>query len=383
MDWYLSEEHCYERLKSEYKEHGKLIFCVDFDDTLYDYHGTGKSFAQLIDLLHRWEDYSEVIILTGNGEEEYPKIKKYLEENHIKYKGINCQSSVPVTGRKVYGNVYIDDRGGLPFVYKMLDTLIKEIDQENLDRKMVGIKNQIVKWIQDWFEKNGKGCKAVVGISGGKDSSIVAALCVEALGRENVFGVLMPNGEQFDIDVSHKLVEHLGIESAVINIKDAYDGVVGEMMKTFDKFEGQAKVNLPPRLRMSVLYAVSQTVNGRVANTCNLSEDWVGYATRYGDGAGDFSPLSRLTVQEVKSLGRVLGLPNKYIEKVPIDGLCGKTDEDNLGFTYEVLDKYIRTGICDDPEIKAKIDDMHEKNLFKLQLMDCFIPEDLEVGDCN
>ena len=154
-------------------------------------------------------------------------------------------------------------------------------------------------------------------------------------------------------------------------------------MKNFGRFEGQAKVNLPPRLRMSVLYAVSQTVNGRVANTCNLSEDWVGYATRYGDGAGDFSPLSRLTVQEVKSLGRVLGLPNKYIEKVPIDGLCGKTDEDNLGFTYEVLDKYIRTGICDDPEIKAKIDDMHEKNLFKLQLMDCFIPEDLEVCDCN
>ena len=234
------------------------------------------------------------------------------------------------------------------------------------------VKNDIVKWIQDWFEENGRGCKAVVGLSGGKDSSVVAALCVEALGRDNVFGVLMPNGEQFDIDVSHKLVEHLGIESAVINIKDAYEGVVGEMMKRFGKFEGQAKVNLPPRLRMSVLYAVSQTVNGRVANTCNLSEDWVGYSTRYGDCAGDFSPLSNLTVQEVKAVGRTLGLPAMFVDKVPIDGLCGRTDEDNLGFTYDVLDRYIREGICEDQQIREKIDRMHRMNLFKLQLMPSF-----------
>ena len=154
------------------------------------------------------------------------------------------------------------------------------------------VKNDVVEWIKDWFEVNGKDCKAVIGISGGKDSSVVAALCVEALGKENVFGVMMPNGEQFDIDVSKQLVEHLGIDSVVINIKDAYEGMVSELMKNFDAFEGQAKVNLPPRLRMAALYAVSQTVNGRVANTCNLSEDWVGYSTRYGDMAGDFSPLS-------------------------------------------------------------------------------------------
>jgi len=234
------------------------------------------------------------------------------------------------------------------------------------------VKNDIVKWIRDWFEENGKGCKAVVGLSGGKDSSVVAALCVEALGKENVFGVLMPNGEQFDIDVSHKLVEHLGIESVVINIKDAYAGVVNELEKHFDKFEGQAKVNLPPRLRMSVLYAVSQTVNGRVANTCNLSEDWVGYSTKFGDMAGDFSPLSNLTVQEVKAVGRAAGLPDLFVDKVPIDGLCGRTDEDNLGFTYAVLDKYIREGICEDPETKAAIDRKHEMNLFKLQPMPAF-----------
>lgn len=382
MDWYLSEEHCYERLKSEYKEHGKLIFCVDFDDTLYDYHGTGKSFNQLIDLLHRWEDYSEVIILTGNGEEEYPKIEKYLEDNHIKYRGINCQSSVPVTGRKVYGNVYIDDRGGLPFVYKMLNTLIEEIEQEKLDSRMIEIKNKIIKWIQDWFKKNGSGCKAVVGISGGKDSSVVAALCVEALGKENVFGVLMPDGRQEDIDIAYDIISYLKIKSMEVNIENSKYNILENISSEID-ITTQAVINLPPRLRMATLYAIAQCINGRVANTCNLSENWVGYATKYGDGAGDFSPLSRLTVQEVKSLGRVLGLPNRFIDKVPIDGLCGCTDEDNLGFTYEVLDKYIRTGICHDHEIKAKIDSMHEKNLFKLQLMDSFIPEDLEEGDYN
>ena len=161
------------------------------------------------------------------------------------------------------------------------------------------VKDEIVQWIRDWFEVNGKGCKAVVGLSGGKDSSVVAALCAEALGKENVLGVMMPNGEQFDIDVSIALAEHVGIESVTVNIKDAYEGIVNQLTPYFDNFEGQAKVNLPPRLRMASLYAVSQSVNGRVANTCNLSEDWVGYATKFGDGAGDFSPLSKLTVQDI------------------------------------------------------------------------------------
>ena len=125
---------------------------------------------------------------------------------------------------------------------------------------------------------------------------------------------------------------------------------------------------------MATLYAVSQTINGRVANTCNLSEDWVGYATRYGDAAGDFSPLSQLTVSEVKAIGRELGLPSELVDKTPTDGLCGKTDEDNLGFTYDTLDRYIRTGEINDEDVKAKIDSMHEKNLFKLQLMPSFYP---------
>ena len=234
------------------------------------------------------------------------------------------------------------------------------------------VKNDIVKWIQDWFEINGKGCKGVLGISGGKDSSVVAALLVEALGKENVVGVLMPNGEQFDIDVSEALVKHLGIKSYVVNIKEAYDGVISELNKSGIELTPQAVTNLPPRLRMTTVYAVSQCVNGRVANTCNLSEDWVGYSTRYGDSAGDFSPLAKLTVQEVKEIGRVLGLPDMFVDKVPIDGLCGKTDEDNLGFTYATLDKYIREGICEDEEIKAKSDRMHRINQFKLELMPVF-----------
>ena len=234
------------------------------------------------------------------------------------------------------------------------------------------VKEELVLWIKNWFKENGDGCKGVLGISGGKDSSVTAALLVEALGKENVVGVMMPNGEQFDIDVSIALAKHLEIKAVTVNIKDSFSGLVSQLENSGIELSRQAEINLAPRLRMAAVYAVSQSVNGRVANTCNLSEDWVGYATRYGDGAGDFSPLSKLTVQEVKALGRELGLPEMFVEKVPIDGLCGKTDEDNLGFTYAVLDKYIRTGVCEDEKIKEKIDRMHKANLFKLQLMPVF-----------
>lgn len=234
----------------------------------------------------------------------------------------------------------------------------------------VEVKDRCVAWIQEFFRENGPGCNAVVGISGGKDSSVVAALCVEALGKERVIGVLMPCGEQPDIDKARKLVSHLGIKNYEVNVKDAIDGILNQMTEI--EITKQAKTNLPPRIRMSTLYAVSQSMNGRVANTCNLSEDWVGYSTRYGDSVGDFSPLSRLTVTEVKEIGRVLGLPDDLVDKVPIDGLSGKTDEENLGFTYEMLDRYIREGVCEDEEKKKRIDDLHQRNLFKLELMPCF-----------
>ena len=236
------------------------------------------------------------------------------------------------------------------------------------------IKDECVQWIRDFFENNGKDCNAVIGISGGKDSSIAAALCVEALGRERVIGVLMPQGVQHDIDMAQLLVDHLGIRHFVVNIKDAVDSLLGSMPDELE-LTAQTMQNLPPRIRMSTLYAVSQSCNGRVCNTCNLSEDWVGYSTRYGDAAGDFSPMSNLTVTEVKEIGRILGLPDVLVDKTPIDGLCGKTDEENLGFTYAELDVYIRTGEIEDKAKKEIIDRKHVMNLFKLEMMPSFKPE--------
>lgn len=227
-------------------------------------------------------------------------------------------------------------------------------------------KDEIVEWIRNYFRKNGPDCNAVIGISGGKDSSIVAALCCEALGNGRVIGVLMPQGAQSDIDVARELIAHLGIKSFEINIAETVNALLakGRIAGLCDS--KQARVNLPARIRMATLFMVSQSMNGRVANTCNYSEDYVGWATLFGDGAGQFSPLGKLTVTEVKAVGRELGLPEKFIEKAPADGLTGKTDEDNFGFTYDFLDKYIRTGdFGGDTATAAKIDRMHETNLFK------------------
>lgn len=226
------------------------------------------------------------------------------------------------------------------------------------------VKNEIVEWIRNWFEQNGKDCMAVVGISGGKDSSVVAALCVEALGKDRVIGILMPQGEQSDIEYSKMLVDFLDITRITCNI----EGAVNEVL---DSFEGvvsptpQTTTNLPARIRMATLYAISQSVNGRVANTCNLSETLLSWETRWGDAVGDFAPISDLTVKEVKAIGYELGLPNELIEKIPSDGLCGSTDEDALGFKYSVMDRYIRTGEIDDKDIKKKIDNRVEKYRFK------------------
>lgn len=235
------------------------------------------------------------------------------------------------------------------------------------------IKDECVEWIRDFFEKNGPDCNAIVGISGGKDSSTVAALCVEALGKDRVIGVLMPCGEQADIDCSEKLVRHLGIKNYTVNIKSAVEGLKESMPNEFE-LTPQTLTNLPARIRMTTLYAVAQSNNGRVSNNCNLSEDWVGYSTLFGDAAGDFSPLSHLTVTEVKEIAKLLGLPEDLVEKPPIDGLSGKTDEENLGFTYSVLDRYIREGKIDDEETKKTIDERHERNLFKLRPMPSYNP---------
>ena len=233
------------------------------------------------------------------------------------------------------------------------------------------VTKELVEWVRDLFERTASPTtNAVIGISGGKDSSVAAAVCAKALGRERVIGILMPQGEQSDISYSHLLVDTLGIKSYTVNIGETVKAFMNELRKHVEP-SNQAIVNTPARIRMTTLYAMAACHNGRVVNTCNLSEDWVGYSTKYGDAAGDFSPLSDLTVTEVLQVGEVLGLPGELIHKVPTDGLCGKTDEENLGFTYAMLDRYIRgeDDLSSVPEIKEKIDRLHRANLHKLQLM--------------
>ena len=199
-----------------------------------------------------------------------------------------------------------------------------------------------IEWIRKYF-KDTNGRKAVIGISGGKDSTVVAGLCVQALGKENVIGVMMPNGVQSDIADSEKIIDFLGIRSVTVNIQYAFMNLANQINER--SISSQAEMNMPPRLRMTVLYGVAQNIGGRVANTCNLSEDTVGWATIYGDSAGDFSPLSRLTTEEVCAIGDDLGLPADLVHKTPSDGLCGKTDEDGIGCTYKEINELIRKGI--------------------------------------
>lgn len=251
---------------------------------------------------------------------------------------------------------------------------MKEFDAEE-------VKNECIQSIRDWFEQNEEDCNAVVGISSGKDSTIVTALCIEALGKDRVIGVSLPkNGIQdkltYDIikyfDIAFYEVD---IQHAYVSIKDEIvDGIRNDKAKKIKSLSVQAKINLPARIRMNVLRTLAQCLNGRVMNTCNASENYIGYSTVDGDASGDYSPLHNLTVTEVKAVGYALGLPKEFIEKIPDDGLCGKTDEENFGFSYDTLDKYIRTGICEDEEIKKKIDIMHEKNLFKLLPMAHYRP---------
>ena len=249
-----------------------------------------------------------------------------------------------------------------------MNTLLREYLSE---RDYKTVTQNCITWIRNWFEENGPESPAVIGISGGKDSSTVAALCVQALGRERVFGVLMPDGVQKDIDVARRVVGHLGICHTVIDIHESVEAVRSTVSEGLERrdFGTQMMTNIPPRIRMATLYAVSQSMNGRVSNNCNRSENYVGYSTIFGDAAGDFSPLANLTVSEIREVGRHLALPEEFITKAPADGLSDRTDEDAFGFTYEALDTYILTGICEDPLVREKIEKRHRANLFKLRPM--------------
>ena len=237
-----------------------------------------------------------------------------------------------------------------------------------------------IQWIKDWFEKNGPGCNAVIGISGGKDSTIVTKLCVEALGADRVIGVMMPNGVQKDISDSIKVCKLLGIKNYTINIENSVNAILKEMNESGIEITEQTKTNLPARIRMSTLYAVSQSNNGRVSNNCNKSEDTMGYSTRYGDAAGDFSPLSELTTVEIIAIGDYLGLPYDLVHKTPIDGLNTNTDgsyvtdEQSMGVSYDDIHKYVRMRNELSQETIDYISGREKKNLFKLQLMPKFNP---------
>lgn len=234
------------------------------------------------------------------------------------------------------------------------------------------IKDRCVEWIRNWFEINGKGCCAVLGMSGGKDSTVAAALCAEALGKDKVVGVAMP-AEGQGINEADEICSYLGIRYICAPIGNIIKGFADVRASIPEEFSVQTDQNIPPRVRMTVLYAISQTLGGRVVNTCNLSEDWIGYATRWGDSVGDFCPIGKLTVQEIKGIGHAMGIPSKWVDKIPDDGLPHScSDEEKFGFSYETLDRYIRTGVCEDPEIKEKIDRMHRNNLFKLSMPESF-----------
>ena len=229
----------------------------------------------------------------------------------------------------------------------------------------------------DDYQMIEEGDHIAVGISGGKDSTIAAALCVEALGADRVIGVLMPNGIQRDICFADMVCDHLGIKRYEINIKDMYNDITMGVQLAGIKLSEQTRINISPRLRMTTLFAVAQSLNGRVSCNSNLSETYIGYSTIFGDSAGSFAPLKNLTKTEVKLIAKELGLPMMLVEKEPSDGLCGKTDEDSFGFTYSVLDKYIRTGEIDDLNVKEKIDRLHENNLFKTQPIPSFPYENI------
>ena len=240
-------------------------------------------------------------------------------------------------------------------------------------------RDNLVAWIRNWFDKNGKDKRAVLGISGGADSTIVAGLCVRALGKERVLGVLMPNGDQKDIRDSYRVCEALDIDHIVVNIGATYNTIADEietalnMKNIATKLSEQTLINISPRLRMTTLYGVSQTVGGRVVNTSNASECFVGYGTLYGDLAGSLYPIKNLTKSEVIEIGKTMNeIPIDLVVKSPSDGLTGFSDEEKFGFTYDELDEYIRFG--KKGEHAKLIKERHEANLFKSKPFEEFYP---------
>lgn len=208
--------------------------------------------------------------------------------------------------------------------------------------------DNIVGWIKDYFEKNPYFKGVVIGMSGGKDSLVTAGLCIKALGKDRVFGVIMPNGKMTDKNDAVRTCEYLGIRYKTIDISKTYNSVIKDVepviKQTNNSLSTITTFNTPPRLRMTYLYAIAGSMGCLVANTSNLSEAMVGYTTKWGDNVGDIAPIANFTKSEVCQIGLLLGLPKDLVLKTPSDGLSGKSDEDNMGITYSELEDYIRDG---------------------------------------
>lgn len=374
-DRYLFQANVVNRLLEEYERYGRIIVAYDFDNTIFDFYSNGDTYPNVMKLLRDLKPYANFIVYTCRPEKQYDEIKEYLDAHELPYDTINEPIIVlngEDKGSKLFYSVLLCDRAGLYSAFTALKEVVnilnerkreKEIEERTAQFK--ALKDDIVQWIRDYFEKAG-GKGAVIGISGGKDSTVVAGLLVEALGKERVFGVLMPNGTQKDIQDSRRVVNILGIDSDIVNIGYAYDKLVDEMNYTVDLTD-EAKINIAPRLRMTTLYAIAQTKGYRVAGTGNACEAYVGYCTKWGDTAHDFNPIAELTVDEVIGVGMALGLPNDLLLKAPADGLSGSTDEERLGVTYSQIAEVRENGTCGDEEADVIIKTKHLMSLHKFE----------------
>lgn len=238
-----------------------------------------------------------------------------------------------------------------------------------MSNNTIEITERCIGWIKKWFDEQSDGAKGIViGMSGGKDSTVACKLCAEAIGRERVLGVLLPNITQDDFAI--KACNQIGVEYKTLNIAESANSLMNEIFDVFGNIKRESEINVLPRIRMTFLYAIAQNLSYRVCGTCNYSEYFIGYSTKWGDSACDFNPIANLTCSDVIAIGDELGLPYELVHKIPDDGLCGETDEERFGFSYDTLDKYISGGQID-REDECKIESMvrkasHKKNIIQV-----------------